>query len=462
MVITQHHRPPGGASENAVPALMAQDSPKASQAEAAVTLVDIGGTKELILVVGVDKKGGLLADEVYARKEIPTPVGKVDFHYDQSVAAVRQVQEAAGRQIKILPLVCVGTPGRMVDGVIQPGSAANLGDMPHDFDGINPQEELQRRLGGRVSVVNDAIAQMGFGLEALFEAGLADRLRNRKVCYVGPGTGLGGGFSKVGGDLSLDIYTDGHIYDILIPGYDGKVSFKFECDGDSYSAQLPGDSAKAEDVFSGRAMRQMACAIDRELLQAGKEPMFLPLVEGASLKKALAELKLAAKGYGQLSSDEKLRLLAHDNDRSPVEARFLRERVLQSQSSDAGVLRAKDTAQKLFEFEGLMFGKLIERIYLGEVVKYSPQAQWPPADREKVKGTRDYIIGGSVGTRGEGGRMIQKKALEYLAERFKGVEFNLYPIDPSMVDTANAGALGTYMFADRAAVSAELGKLKKS
>ncbi len=429
----------GGAGE--VPGIM---EPTAGQAEAAVTLVDIGGTKELVLVVGVDGRGGLIGDAVFARREIKTPIGKVGSFYDATVDAVHEAQ-AKSRGIRLLPLVCVGTPGRLVDGVIQPGSAANLGDKRHEFDGVNPARELEARLRVKVNVVNDAIAQMGFGLKALFESGKAGELRGRKVCYVGPGTGLGGGFCQVRDDLSLDIYTDGHIYDIMLPGFDGRVHMKFKCDGAVYEARLPYERAKAEDLLSGRAVRQLACAMDRELLLGGVKPLFLPL----------------ALGRWPVPVSEASALLDHDNEKSPLDARFLREGVLEADGSKADVERARPQARQIFEFEGGMLGRLVECVYNGSVSKYSHEAQWPGRDRRLVSGTVDYVIGGSVGTRGAGGAIIRAKATEYLDGSVPGVGFNFHPIDPGVVDTANAGALGTYMFADRALVLDELARLKR-
>jgi len=417
---------------------------KVGQAEAAVTLVDIGGTKELVLIVGVDGTGGLMGDAVFSRREIKTPVGKVGSFYDATVDAVHEAQ-AKVRGVKLLPLVCVGTPGRLVDGIIQPGSAANLGVSRHEFDGVNPARELEERLRVKVNVVNDAIAQMGFGLKALFESGKSDELRGRRVCYVGPGTGLGGGFCQVKDDLSLDIYTDGHIYDIMLPGFDGRVHLKFKCDGGDYEARLPYERAKAEDLLSGRAVRQLASAIDRELLLAGVKPLFLPL----------------AMGRWPVPVSEASALLDHDNEKSTLDARFLREGILEADGSKADVSRAQPAARQIFEFEGEMLGRLVESVYHGNVSKYSHEAQWSGKDRRMVSGTADYVIGGSVGTRGAGGTIIREKATEYLGGAVPGVKFSFHPIDPGVVDTANAGALGTYMFADRALVLDELARLKR-
>jgi hypothetical protein len=105
-----------------------------------------------------------------------------------------------------------------------------------------------------------------------------------------------------------------------------------------------------------------------------------------------------------------------------------------------------------------MLGKLIECVYTGNITKYLKDAQWPKRDNCKVKGTVDYLIGGSVGTKGTGGKIMREKALEYLGGKFPKTEFSLHPI---VSGTAYAGAFGAFMFADRRQIAKELKKLKR-
>jgi predicted NBD/HSP70 family sugar kinase len=417
---------------------------KKRKPDAAVTLVDIGGTKELILVMGVDAKGGLMMDSVLAAYEIRTPVGKVNDFFDKTAKAIILTQTKVTDGVPILPIVCVGTPGRLVKGVIQPGSAANLGSHPHLFDGVKPAKELSDRLGAKVYAGNDAIAQMCYGLETLFtDKAKVKALGGRKVCYIGPGTGTGGGFCTVKKDLTLDIYTDGHIYDILVPGYDGRVVFPFKCDGRELSAELPYERAKLEDLLSGRAIRQIACAIERTVLAKGVKLMFLP----------------AHPDFGFMGSAMLSLAIEHENGNSPITAQFLRETFLKAEAQGGVIQRAKPVVMSIFEFEGMMLGRLIECIHTGNITKYLEDAQWSKRDKGRVKGTADYLIGGSVGTRGVGGRIIQENALEYLRGKFPEVDFRLHPI---LSGTAYAGAFGAFMFADRKTLVREVKKSHKT
>ena len=110
--------------------------------------------------------------------------------------------------------IAIGTPGKLVNGIIQTGSAENLGTKPGEWDLFSWNAELQSiSQVEEITVINDAIAQMIGGYHQLEPN--HPELTNTKLAYIGPGTGLGGGFAhtKNGG---LTPYSDGHIYDMLI------------------------------------------------------------------------------------------------------------------------------------------------------------------------------------------------------------------------------------------------------
>jgi len=401
------------------------------QAEYAVTLVDVGGTKEKALLVGVDREGGLLREVVLASEEAPTLKG-LKQHYDGMAELIRKVQSNAGPEVKILPAVCVGTPGRLVGGVIQPGSAQNLGAGKHEFDGVKPAEELERRLKVKAYVGNDAVAQMGAALNILLGTPeTAAKIKARTVAYIGPGTGLGGGFARVDGKGNIGFMTDGHIYDLLVPGYETKNEFRFHVDGRELTARLPEETLKAEDLLSGRAVRQIACALDRAAVKAGLEPVFLPNLPG--MEKALPE--------------EWEHLLDHNNSKPPVGdmAKYIAVNILESDSKNAR--RARRAAEQIAGFEGLMLGRVVEALHLGRISKFSSQAQWPAADKEAVKGVKDFILGGSMLTRGVMGGIALERAASYLKSRFPNKEFNLHVIGD--VDLGGEAAYGAYAFAGK-------------
>ncbi|MBM3309019.1 MAG: ROK family protein [Candidatus Altiarchaeales archaeon] len=403
----------------------------ARQVEFAVTLVDVGGTKEKALVVGVDREGNLLRDVVLYSEEAKTQKG-VKSHYDGLAGLIERVQANAGSGVRVLPIVCVGSPGRFVDGVIQPGSAGNLGTTKHEFDGINPAVELGNRLPAKVFVGNDAVAQMGAALGILLASPeTAAKVKGKKLAYIGPGTGLGGGFARVDSEGNITFMTDGHIYDILIPGYEHKNEFNFIVDGKKIKARLPVEALKAEDLLSGRAVRQIACALDRAALKDGLKPVFLPILPG----------------FESFSPREYDRLLDHSNNKEPVGdlAKHINQRALVSDTPEA--LRARPIAEQIVIFQGLMLGKMIELIHQGRIAKFDEKtARWPVEDKEDVKGTTDFIIGGSVLNSGRMGKMALARAREYLKKVFV-VGFTIHHMED--IDLGEEAAYGTYNFAGK-------------
>ena len=155
-----------------------------------------------------------------------------------------------------LSAVCIGCPGNIIDHHIAPGSAQNLGTFPGEFDHFNLRQALED-LPIPVYIFNDATAQMAGGY-ALLHNTLAGVDR---IGYIGPGTGLGGGFSKVdetGINTGLQPVTDGHIFDILLPQRRG-----------GSKGVRPASLRIAEDLLSGRAFFAQTGQFARD---AGKTP----------------------------------------------------------------------------------------------------------------------------------------------------------------------------------------------
>ncbi len=413
---------------------MVSKGPLARQAEYGLTLVDVGGTKQLVMVVGVDREGNLMTDTVLAKREVSTPVknlpeGDPEVYFKVTAATITEVQDEVTSQlgVKTLPLVYMGSPGRLVGGKIAPGSAGNLGST---FDGLNPSKELSRELGQDTHVVNDAIAQMGSGVSEFLQFPyIAEKLRGQKVCYIGPGTGLGGGFGRVSDELTLAYYTDGHIYDIQLEG----ATFGLDDDA-MLSLAIPAvdgyvkiQSRFAEDVLSGRAVGQIARTIDRHLIEQGKGPLFITLVEG----------------YEDMSEQEVRKALEHDNNESPVDAKLIGVELFEREDGlDDRHYKAIPAAVFLKEFEGEVLASLIECVHEGRIEKATEGAQWTPQDRDLVKGTTHFFIGGSVGTKGEFGKGVREHAISLLTDRYSEMEFNLWVIKGS----EEAGALGAAAF----------------
>ncbi len=187
----------------------------------AVIGVDVGGTK--IHAVGMEAQKGpqplvLFSKQIAAERATPTVFCDRLAHFIQDL-----INDGRSRGYVLDSHIGLGMPGRYVldpqgGRVVAPGTAPNLGRTAHDFDGLDPAHELSRRLPEcSFSIHNDAVAQMRYALELLLRnEKTTEGLRGQRICYLGPGTGLGGGFAKIRSDGPVDIRTDGHVFDIVV------------------------------------------------------------------------------------------------------------------------------------------------------------------------------------------------------------------------------------------------------
>lgn len=129
----------------------------------------------------------------------------------------------------------IGCPGNIKNGIIQPGSANNLSQHIGEFDNLNIRNAINELIDPNIhiQIINDAQLQFQGIINQLPYPKLND-LKGSTLCYIGPGTGLGGGLATLNNieTRTLSFFTDGHIYDIRL-GDNGKT---------------------AEDLISGRAL----------------------------------------------------------------------------------------------------------------------------------------------------------------------------------------------------------------
>ena len=202
-----------------------------------VLALDIGGTKIF---------WALCAPETLLfQDQCNTPKGIAPLK--QALASVVNLaqQEALHINSTLQPHLYISTPGNLIGprhSIISPGSAQNLEHVKGEFDHLDLEALALSVLpkGWIVTIKNDAIAQMIGGLRELIQQ---EKIKPGKLGYIGPGTGLGGGFCNLDSAGNLDFYTDGHIYDIPLTLAQGTI-------------------ARAEDVISGRAF----------FTQTGKDP----------------------------------------------------------------------------------------------------------------------------------------------------------------------------------------------
>ena len=348
--------------------------------------VDIGGTKIKFGTVEVGSDGP--GDRVLISEHLPTPRLAPDPFYDALADGVRLLDSRAVQTgAHVLPLLAVAHPGRFLpDGTLARGTTPNLGDSPGQFDGRRPAEELSRRLGVRVIAENDAVAQMRFGLDLLLrDAAIRPRLLGETVIYIGPGTGMGGGVARVGDDGSVTPVTDGHFFDLQVPGYgDGTLT--------------------AEEVLTGPAIARLVVEANRRLTvpvhpaRGGRLDELLAMGTAAPAEQREVALEIA-RGQGVLLADVIEAIHA---------GRVVKVRL--EPTPDGTILRHVD----------------------------EPDRAWPDADQAIVRGVRRVVFGGFVGTSLFLGAEVRSWALAELARRgLDAVEIFQIPID-----SADAGLLG--------------------
>ncbi|MFA5880227.1 MAG: hypothetical protein WC860_08700 [Candidatus Margulisiibacteriota bacterium] len=205
--------------------------------------LDIGGTKISYALIPINAQGNMLNKFVFSNKKT-THKGKENLIKIVLNIINEALQKAEKQGYSLLPVITAGSPGRYIGQnheIIAKGSAANLANFLGEFDNCNLGAMFQEHLPQWCTIIvkNDAIAQFSAGLTTMLENPTFKQLFSKqKVAYIGPGTGLGGGFAEVDEHGYITFFTDGHIYDCLIPNQNGQF-------------------AGAEDLFSGRAFEEL-------------------------------------------------------------------------------------------------------------------------------------------------------------------------------------------------------------
>jgi len=431
-----------GLSEKAGrPAINPSAAMTVEQKAPAIIAVDIGGTSVVAAAVTLGSDGNP-SKEIFRSTMLTSEAkGTPGRFFDKLADLIIGVQIEARQRadIQMLPFVGIGSPGRFIDDghggkMVAPGSAANLGYMPSAFDGVNPERELKARLPGITSVVhNDGIAQMMFLYKSLSPE-VVQRLKGRKVAYIGPGTGLGGGFLNLEGK----VVTDGHIYDLKLP--DQGSTFQWQ--GRSLQISLPGVSDRGAEWFfsGGNALATIMMKLNEQALAFGLELPF-PYEEDMRRLNEEASSHGSELPYpGNLTDENNIFQYFRDNG-----GKSLNEVLKEGNTADPKYVLAKQIA----EFEGKMLALIVEHIYNGKIEKVNSSANWSDLDKQLVEGTKDFLLGGNMMT-GEFGKIVKRIAEEGL--RSQNIE-DINLIIP-VVDTKLAGVLGAAGFVAEAAAEA--------
>ncbi len=205
--------------------------------------IDIGGTKTAYAVIEEAEPHAFRIRQTWQH---PTGKGIPAFH-----SLLADIQTTLAIYLKdhnlILQTIGIGFPRKLIGpthSVIAPGVSENISAHPGEWNHVDLLPILETVFPPplKIRLQNDAIAQMKGGAYLLNDQ--LQALNAKKIAYIGPGTGLGGGFAERHPDGALTPYTDGHIYDIIIPDPQGHPQGAEELFSGRAFATLTGHSAK--------------------------------------------------------------------------------------------------------------------------------------------------------------------------------------------------------------------------
>ncbi|MBF0362670.1 MAG: ROK family protein [Oligoflexia bacterium] len=336
--------------------------------------VDLGGTKVAIGSVLVNDNSIVCYHNYPTEIESILGVGDDELireKFSEKIAnlVVKVIEETETKGYEVYHTIGFGSPGNIKNGIIRAKTTPQFGKAFDDFDiasALANKISIEGKKKFTVLAYNDALAQMAFGISELVQhPEYAKVISNQRVAYIGPGTGLGGGFARVtvteessNMRANLNFFTDGHIGDIIV-GY-------------------------AEDGT--------------------------PLWAEFEL---LSGMYISKKTNGLTGKD-----LAADIDKHLL---FIEEL-------------------------GDNLGRIIFKIYSGDVYKARETTMWSDEDRESVKGIYIFIIGGSIGVKGRMGEIMRTRAKHYLDNVLGGADSNPIQIIPILSDSAHAGLIGAANF----------------
>ena len=182
-----------------------------------VIVLDVGGTKLGIAAQVIGKNNRVTSRLIRVREYlIDSSADPVQYYcrVAQIISETRQGLIDSG--FALVDIIALGHPGgKMSDGTTAPGSVSNMGD-GYNFEGIDPAAMIIAavgRLGIKTKAAwnNDALVQGAQAYRSV-RRGTAGCLRNKKLLYLGMGTGLGAAFFEIDGHGNIGVYSAAEIH----------------------------------------------------------------------------------------------------------------------------------------------------------------------------------------------------------------------------------------------------------
>lgn len=381
--------------------------------------VDVGGTTIRLLLV---------ADP---RHQMPSPPIRIEVSTRPGLTAlaetlrtcIRDATEiATGRGYQVANALAIGTPGRLeigTDGrrVIAPRTAMHNEAYAGELDGVDLAGELADALGlprSRVFWDNDAVVQGRHLIgELLREPEAGSRLRGHVVVCINPGTGLGGCVARVDDD-SIEVFTDGHISELLI--HPVELSADLGPVAVTARSTVDGSSIEIDARSGGSAATERLSSPDAKQAEN--------FIAGSGLERIA---NVVEKCCSRL--EQPVRCFAYVN--RTVDGRAMSDLIGADQDTTAA--RA---ARFIADLGGLAVARLMTVLHDGSARKSAPFPDWSPTDLDRLRGVTRFVFGGGI-RRTPLGQHIIKKATSQLAHWPALELFEREQI-------ADAGALGAF------------------
>jgi hypothetical protein len=160
-----------------------------------------------------------------------------------------------------------------------------------------------------------------------------------------------------------------------------------------------------------------------------------------------------------MTKDEMLALLDHSNNEKPMKhmAKWIAMNVIDASTIEAN--RARTLALEICSIQATTLSGIAQAIHDGNIEKFDEStARWPDKDKKAAKGITQFVIGGSMLTRGAMGELIIDSAQRQLRESTPHARFTFIPMKG--VDLAEEAAFGAFSFAPKEEVRKAIKSVK--
>lgn len=423
-------------------------------------------------------------------REGPSGEGRDKVLAQIAILAIERIldlqAEYPGRPI--MPVLAIGAPGNTAHPSygesIAPRSADNLGS---DFDGVVPDVELRELIrlfsGLNLQIVwkNDSLAQAYAAVSELLPN--HPEYKNDTVLFLSLGTGLGMGIVRLNsnGD-AFETIGDSHNFDLDFT--DQFPIVKHPVYGESFKVMTPGGEVfvptsekgkvRAEDLVSGRAIRQILSAFERQALDREQQfgraalstqerPFFLKaagqiyqltspqrsdrvrLIESNNIEIPVHK-QLVLDGFEAIhphDRDKLRQVIQHEYTKTPVNGWLLNKL---AENQHGPFVEYSDQIEAWIEWVAEFLASrtldVIKRTRSGDMRKTNDKVSWPEEWEQQLRNLnlRHVVVGSGVATEGQLAAVFRSKLKNKLQNEFpdEDMTLNVVPSMPKMAGVKGA------------------------